>query len=189
MSSTIINGIDYGPLAALAGNWSGDKGLDIAPDDPGQAKVAYFETIMFEAIGDIGNAKKQRLAVLRYHQVVSRKSDSEVFHNETGYWSWDADSKTVMHSLTIPRGLALLAGGQWQDNGSDSVVIDVQAAANDPDWGITQSPFMRENAKTTGFMQHIEINGDTLNYSETTKLDIYGRKFDHIDANTLTRDY
>ncbi len=95
MSSTIIDGVNYGPLAALVGNWSGDKGLDIAPDDPGKAEEPYYETIMFEAIGNVGNAKKQTLAVLRYHQVVSRKSDAAVFHNETGYWSWDADSNTV----------------------------------------------------------------------------------------------
>jgi hypothetical protein len=28
---TIIDGINYGPLAALIGSWEGDKGIDRAP--------------------------------------------------------------------------------------------------------------------------------------------------------------
>ena len=142
--ANIIDGVDYGPLAALVGNWSGDKGMDIAPEPDGKEETPYFETILFEAIGDVTNAELQTLSVLRYHQVVSRKSDKQVFHNETGYWMWDAKTGVVMQSLAIPRGVCLLAGGKAQP---DQTKLEVNAALNSEEWGILQSPFMKDKAK------------------------------------------
>ena len=55
------------------------------------------------------------------------------------------------------------------------------------DWGIAQSPFMRDNARTTEFRHKITVDGDKLVYSETTMLEIYGRTFEHTDDNTLIR--
>ena len=57
--------IDYGPLAALVGTWTGDKGTDIAPDADGPEENPYYEIIVFEAIGDVTNAGEQTLAALR----------------------------------------------------------------------------------------------------------------------------
>jgi len=184
MTDTMIDGVDYGPLAQLAGTWKGDKGLDVAPLPDGDTAIPFHETILFEAIGDVTNAQRQTLSVLRYHQIVVRKEDEQVFHNETGYYSWDPASNTVCQSLTIPRGLALLAGGECS---KDTTQIEVRAKLGDPDWGITQSPFMRDNAKTVGFHHLLEVSGDELRYEETTFLEIYGRSFDHTDANTLQR--
>lgn len=184
--STFIDGVDYGPLACLVGNWSGDKGVDKAPEPDGEEKNLYYETLMFEAIGDVTNAEKQVLAVLRYHQVVSRKSNDEVFHNETGYWSWDAATDVLTHSLTIPRGVCVLAGGRATTTDA-GICLKVTAKADDPDWGIVQSPFMRDNAKTTEFRHSITVDGDKMVYEETTVLDIYGRVYDHTDRNRLQR--
>ncbi len=184
--ATYINGIDYGPLASLVGNWTGDKGVDKAPEPDGEEKNLYYESLIFEAIGDVTNAEKQTLAVLRYHQVVSRKSNDKVFHNETGYWSWDSATGVISHSLTIPRGVCVLAGGQASATDS-GFLIDVAAKIDDPDWGIIQSPFMRDNAKTTEFRHRITIEGDKLVYEETTVVDIYGKTFNHTDRNRLQR--
>lgn len=185
---TVIDGIDYGLLAYLIGTWKGDKGMDVAPETDGKEENPYYETILFEAIGNVENAKKQVLAALRYHQIVSRKSNQKVFHNETGYWMWDAESGIVMQSLTIPRGVCVLAGGKVRGGaGSGPIVLEVQAALGSKDWGIIQSPFMREKARTTGFTHKISVEGDRLFYSETTMLEIYGRTFEHTDQNTLTR--
>ena len=41
------------------------------------------------------NAETQTLGAIRYHQVVTRKLDGQVSHNETGYYSWDPATKTV----------------------------------------------------------------------------------------------
>lgn len=182
------NAVDYGPLAALIGTWEGGEGMDVSPEPDGEECDPYFETLMFEAIGDVTNAGEQTLGVLRYHQVVSRKSDGEVFHNETGYWSWDGATKTLSHSLTIPRGMAVLAGGTWQGRaGDERTIIEVEASLDHPNWTIVQSPFLAEKAKTTGFKHTITVEGDRLEYSETTVLEIYGKRFDHTDGNVLKR--
>lgn len=178
--------IDYGPLTGLIGTWKGDKGVDKAPEPAGEEKSLYYETLLFEDIGDVCNADQQSLAVLRYHQVVSRKSNDEVFHNETGYWSWDSKTDIITHSLTIPRGVCVLAGGTAKTKDSE-IEIEVAATLGDPDWGIIQSPFMRDNASTTGFHHKISISGNNLSYVETITLDIYGRTFEHSDRNRLQR--
>lgn len=181
--------VDYGPLAGLIGVWVGDKGLDISPEPDGKEENPFYETIMFEAIGDVTNAESQVLAAVRYHQVVSRKSNDKVFHNETGYWMWDAQAGIVMHNLTIPRSVCVLAGGSYaKSSGSGGAVnLEVAAKLGDPDWGILQSPFMRDNAQTTEFRQKVTVSGNTLSYFETTYLEIYGKSFEHTDQNELTR--
>lgn len=179
--------VDYGPLAGLIGLWQGDRGVDVSPEPDGDEETPYFETITYTAIGDVTNAGTQTLAALHYRQIVSRKSDAEVFHDETGYWMWDAAATTIMHSLVIPRAVCVLAGGTYMnDKSSDgTVTIEVSASLDNPDWTILQSPFMRENAKTTKFMQRLEMKADQLAFSETTSLEIYGKKFEHTDRNDL----
>lgn len=175
--------IDYGPLAGLAGTWKGDKGMDVSPEPDGKEESPYYETIIFENAGDVDNAERQKLAVVFYHQVVSRKSNDKIFHNQSGFWLWDAEQKVVMQTLTIPRGVSLVAGGRCDDPTSGTVEVK----AGDADWPIAQSPFMRDNAKTVEFSHKISLAGETMTYSETTVLDIYGKRFDHTDGNTLTR--
>ncbi len=188
-NGNIIDGLNYGPLASLVGTWEGDKGMDVAPEPDGKEENPFYESIFFEAIGDVTNAEKQTLSVLRYHQVVKRKSDDQVFHNETGYWMWDPATGVIMHSLTIPRGVCVLAGGKVDEGSYEygNVVLEVNAKLGDKDWGIIQSPFMSQNASTTAFTHKITVKGDELSYAETTYLDIYGKSFDHTDANQLTR--
>lgn len=182
------NGIDYGPLHALIGTWIGDRGMDIAPEPDGTEENPFYETIVFTPVGDVTNAERQTLSAVHYRQVVKRKSNDEVFHDQTGYWSWDADSGTLSNAFTIPRGVAVLAGGKAQDRGSESkTVIEVEARADDNTWGVVQSPFMLENARTIKFRLSLNVDGDALTYAQTTTLDIYGRLFEHTDENTLTR--
>ncbi len=187
--STEATGIDFGPLAGLIGTWKGDKGKDVAPEPDGTEENPYYETLIFEPVGDVTNAERQTLVVVRYLQVVCRKSDDKVFHNELGYWMWDAETQTVMHSLAIPRAVCVLAGGKATaaDASAGAVTLEVAARQDDPDWGIIQSPFMRDQARTVEFRHKIQLEGDRLSYAETTVLDIYGKTFDHTDENELTR--
>lgn len=181
------NGVDYGPLETLIGTWEGEKGTDIAPEPDGTEKNLYYETIVFEPAGDLQNAESQTLACVRYHQEVRRKENDEVFHDETGYWMWDAREQVIMHSLTIPRAVCVLAGAKYVANKDQrAVTLNVSAKLDDPDWGILQSPFMRDNARTVGFDHKIVIDGNRLSYAETTWLEIYGRSFEHTDENVLT---
>ncbi len=187
---TIIDGINYGPLAALVGTWEGDKGVDRAPERDGEERNPYYETIVFEAAGDVTNAEQQTLSVVRYHQVVSRKSNNKVFHDQVGYWLWDPADNTIVETFTIPRGVAVVAGGTLAPaaDPAQELVFEVAADASSPQFGIVQAPFMFKQAKTTAFTHTMTVAGDEMRYSESTILDIYGKKsYDHKDVNTLRR--
>ena len=173
--------MDYGPLQGLIGTWEGNSGMDVAPEPDGPEHSPYYETILFEPCGDVTNAEAQTLFVLRYHQVVSRQSTGEVFHNESGYLSWEPATGQVVQSLTIPRGVALVATGTASTDEDGWTHIEVKAEQ------IAQTTFMARNATTTGFEHQISVRGDELKYSETTHLEIYGDAFAHTDANSLTR--
>ena len=108
---TVIDGVDYGPLAVLVGTWKGDKGVDVAPEPDGDERNPFYETIVFEAAGDVTNAEEQTLAIVRYHQVVTRKSNDEVFHDQIGYWLWDASNNGIVETFVIPRGVGVAAEG------------------------------------------------------------------------------
>lgn len=180
------NDTDYGPLAGLLGKWRGDKGMDVAPEPDGPDNNPYYETLTFEAAGDVDNAGEQFLSIVHYKQVVQRKSNDEVFHHELGYWLWDAKTDSLMHSFTIPRGVALVAGGKATGSG-DKLILEVAAGEAAPQWPIAQSPFMMDKARTLSFEQSVEIKGDILSYQETTLVDIYGKRFEHTDRNDLKR--
>ncbi len=186
---TTIDGINYGPLAALVGTWKGDKGVDIAPEPDGDERNPFYETIVFEAAGDVTNAEKQVLSIVRYHQVVTRKSNDEVFHDQVGYWLWDPADDTIVESFTIPRGVAVVAGGKaGQPAAGDKVVLDVAAKEGDSEFGISQAAFMFQQARTTGFTHTLSVDGDEMEYTQSTILDIYDKSsYDHKDVSTLTR--
>jgi len=180
--------VDYGPLALLMGVWKGDRGMDIAPEPDGVEKSPYFETITFAAAGDVTNAEEQLLAVVRYHQVVSRKSNNEVFHDQVGYWLWDAATGVVMQTLTIPRGVCVTATGKATPAGQGGWRLQVAASKNDSCATIAESPFMATKAGTVSYVCEFVIEGDNLAYNETTLVDIYGKKaFEHTDRNKLVR--
>lgn len=178
--------VDFGPLNHLVGTWTGNKGSDVSPTLEGSEETPYFETIVVEEVGDVTNAGKQTLVVVKYHQQVSIKSSGEVFHDEIGYWYWDSATNVLAQSLTIPRAVAVLAGGEVTEN-NGSTQFSVKATYGDDDWGIVQSPFMRDNARTVEFRHNVEVKGNTMTYSETMVLDIYGKTFNHTDGNTLTK--
>ena len=46
MAETVIDGVDYGPLAALIGVWKGDKGVDRAPEPDGDEMSDSESTIL-----------------------------------------------------------------------------------------------------------------------------------------------
>jgi hypothetical protein len=187
---TIIDGINYGPLAALIGVWEGDQGVDRAPEPDGEERNPYYETIVYEAAGDVTNAEKQTLSVVRYHQVVSHKSNNKVFHDQVGYWLWDPADDTIVETFTIPRSVAVVAGGTLAPaaDPAQELVFEVAADASSPQFGIVQAPFMFKQAKTTAFTHTLTVKGDEMRYSESTMLDIYGKKsYDHKDVNTLRR--
>jgi len=185
--TNMIDGIDYGPLAQLVGRWVGDKGLDVAPDADAKPDQTHFtDELSFEAAGSAENAEEQELVSVRYHHVV-RKSDSGlVFHEQVGHWIFEPATGLLMHSLSIPRAVCVLAGGGVVEQDGETI-FDVKAQSGSETFGIVQSPFMLEKAKTKAFHMRMSVKGNQLSYSEVMSLHIYGKDFEHTDASILTR--
>ncbi len=178
-------GLDYGPLSGLVGRWQGSEGTDVAPEPEGDEESAYYETLLFEAAGDVDNADTQELSIVRYHQVVSRKRNDKVFHNESGYLTWEPAASALSLSFTIPRMVAVLAHGEvaYED---DEIILRFQSVAG-TQWGMIESPFMCAHAHTRQFQREIRLRENSLTYQQTTEIEIYGRVVQHTDRNTLQR--
>ncbi len=184
--------VDFGPLANLIGVWKGDKGVDLAPDSEiGTEKNPFYEEITCEGLGTyVTNGEEQNIAAIFYHQHVFRKSNDEEFHNQCGYFMWDAANKVIMHSLSIPRAMNLVAGATYngETDKDGNVVFELKAGIDNPDWQISQSPYLQEKAKTTEFTYKATLGKDTFSYSELTLINIYGeRDFRHVDTSKLTK--
>ena len=183
----MIDGIDYGPLGALIGQWIGTRGVDVAPDSDAQPdRTKFVDELRFVPSGPAENAEEQELVSVRYHHVVRKTENGKIFHDQIGHWIYEPGTGLIMHSLTIPRAVALLAGGQLVESES-GWTANVRATAGDDTFGIVQSPFMNEKAKTKAFEMSLTVEGDVLTYEETTYLHIYGSDFDHKDTSTLRK--
>jgi hypothetical protein len=171
--------------------WEGEKGTDLAPSDkPATDRQAvtskYKERMVFEATGRVDN-HQQNLYGLRYSTRAWRIGSPDPFHEELGYWMWDAASKLVIRCFMPPRGLTVLAGGQAEP-GARSFALE--ATAGSETFGICSSPFLAEEFKTVRYTLSVNfLDDDTLHYDEHTYLRLKGRDqlFDHRDENTLFR--
>lgn len=184
---TIINGVDYGPLAQLLGRWAGDKGLDNAPDINAESdKTAYTDELTFTVAGPAENGEEQNLVAIKYRHVVRKNENGKTFHDQIGHWIYEPKTKSIMHSLTIPRGVCILAGGTVLESNGETV-FEVSAKSDSDTFGIIQSPFMKDNAKTKAFEMTLKVKGDELSYVEIMSLFIYGKDFEHSDRSELKR--
>lgn len=176
-----------GPLASLAGVWEGDKGADLAPsDDRGAERNAFRERLTFEPFGPVNN-HEQTLYGLRYSTVAWRLGEDEPFHEETGYWLWDAAGKQVLRCFIVPRGVTVLAGGTVEP---DAKVFEIAAEAGSDTYGICSNLFLDREFKTVRYELTITVHSrDRFSYAEDTQLRIKGQEelFHHTDANSLTR--
>ena len=91
-----------------------------------------------------------------------------------------------MKSFSIPRGVAVVAGGEILQTNSH-LVFSVKAGKNESDWPIIESPFMAGQASTQEYQFVMTLEGDSLSYSQKMQLAIYGKEFLHKDNNHLLR--
>ena len=177
-----------GPLATLVGTWEGGAGTDVAPAEPNQKETAtspYRERMTFEPIGLVDN-HEQTLCGLRYLTVAWRIGQADAFHQDTGYWLWDAKNEQVMRCFVVPRGVTVLAGGKAAANASE---FDLVAERGAPVFGVSSGPFLDKQFRTVRFTMKVRILGpDKFSYEEDTELEIPGQpNFHHTDGNTLQR--
>lgn len=176
-----------GPLAALAGIWEGDNGIDVAPgDDRGTLTTPYRERAVFAPMGPVDN-HEQILFGLRYSTTAWRLGEVDPFHEELGYWLWDAARGEVMRCFMVPRGVTVLAGGRAQ--ATDRRLI-LAADLGSATFGIASNPFLDIEFKTVRYELELEIeSAGRFRYAEDTQLRMKGRPaiFHHRDSNRLTR--
>ncbi len=176
-----------GPLAPLAGVWEGDQGVDIAPARPGVRETRYRERISFEPFGPVTNGPRQTLFGLRYAATAWPIDESEPFHEETGYWLWDAERNLVMRCFMVPRGVTVLAGGEATANATE---WRMHAQAGDTVFGILSNPFLDQAFRTLRYDVHVRLEPDgRFSYEENTQLRMPDQTdvFHHRDSNTLRR--
>lgn len=177
---------NLGPLAALAGIWEGQRGLDVKPKAEGPKKQAYTERIELQPIDPQTNGP-QLLYGLRYHTHVTKPEQVKTYHEQVGYWLWEPATGTILHTLTIPRGMVVMAQGQAA---ADAKSFELVATHLAPHFGIRSTPFLDHAFKTVEFRIQVTLHEDgTWGYEEDTVLQIQGRDalFHHTDRNLLKR--
>jgi hypothetical protein len=175
-----------GPLAALAGVWEGDEGDDFSPSaERGEMTTPYRERMVFEPLGSVDN-HEQVLQGLRYSTTAWRIGEQDPFHEELGYWLWDAGAGQVMRCFMVPRGVTILAGGTVA---ADDASFELAADVGSETFGICSNPFLDREFKTVRYELKISVNAGVLAYEEDTQLQMAGRTelFHHRDSNRLTK--
>jgi len=187
---------NLGPLRPMAGTWESVRGIDDHPTGPGSdmdgtvidggLRNDFVERYELQPIDPQTNGP-QLLYGLRYHVHIVKPGEVETFHDQVGYWLWEAATSTVTHSLAIPRAQVVLASGTAAP---DATEFEVTAAVGSETYGILSSAFLDAAFRTLSFRIHVTINGDgTWSYLEDTVMKLPDRDelFHHIDRNTLTR--
>ena len=177
---------NLGPLRAMAGVWQGQRGLDVKPKVDGPRKQAFVERMELQPIDPQTNGP-QLLYGLRYHTHITKPEQAKTYHEQVGYWLWEPATGTVIHTLTIPRGMVLMASGKAK---ADDTSFELTANHADPSFGIRSAPYLDYAFKTNEFRIKVNINHDgTWTYEEDTVLLIRGKEepFHHTDRNTLIK--
>jgi len=184
MSDEIIKNL--GPLAALAGTWQGDRGIDISRIKSKETKTKFREKIVFEPLGPVNNGP-QKLYGLRYSMTAWRLGEDDGFHEELGYWLWDAENKQVLRCFMVPRGVVINAGG---DAEADSKSFHLEAEVGSETYGILSNKYLDETYKTKKYVLDVTVHDDgKFSYKEDTQLwiPINEAIFHHTDENTLEK--
>ena len=177
---------NLGPLRGMAGIWQGQRGTDVKPKVEGARTQVYVERIELQPIDPVTNGP-QLLYGLRYHTHVVKPDQVKTYHEQVGYWLWEPATNTVTHTLTIPRGQMVMAGGKAA---ADAKEFELVATLGSQHFGICSVPFLDYAFKTVEFRIKVTINTDgTWSYDEDTVLMIRGKSdpFHHTDRNTLTK--
>lgn len=179
---------EWGPLAALAGDWEGEGGLDSAFSHSQEKVVAtpYLEKLTLKPFGPVDNGA-QALYGLDYKTAMWRGDEENPFHTEVGYWLWDAATGEVVRGFVVPRGITVLAGGLTS---ADAKSFTLSARAGDPQYAIGENKYLAANASTLSYDVTITINDDgTWGYDEATMLKMkeFDEPFGHTDRNTLRK--
>ena len=176
---------NLGPLRAMAGVWTGERGSDEHPIAGGTEHAEFVERIELQPIDPQTNGP-QLFYGLRYHVHVVRPGGKETFHDQVGYWLWEPATHTVIQTLAIPRAQIAMASGTCSP---DATRFELRAERGSTSSGICSGPFLERAFRTDAYRIEITIQPDgRWSYDEDTVLVMPGREpYHHRDRNTLTR--
>lgn len=181
------NILNFGPLARLAGVWEGDAGIDVAPSpERGLMETPFRERAVFEPMGPVDN-HEQQLYALRYSTTAFRIGEADPFHEEVGYWLWDAVQTQVLRCFVVPRGVTILAGGSA--NASDAK-FSLAADVGSDTYSIASNRFLDTEFKTIRYELDVSLEEEgVFEYQEDNQIQLKGRSeiFHHRDSNRLSR--
>ncbi len=188
---TLVQGPQrLGPLTPLVGEWEGDVGVDLSyhNKDDETTETGYFERAWFKPIPVVENGQ-QTMEGLTYSMTAWRHGEEAMdpFHDETGYLLWDKANGQVIRCFAVPRGLAILAGG---DAGPRDRSLTFVATPGAEGYGLSQNRYLLQRARAMAFESTFTFNDDgTFSYTSdlVLKLAATGAEMHHTDRNTLHR--
>ncbi len=177
---------NLGPLRRLAGIWEGQRGVDINPKADGPETREYTERIELQPIDPQANGP-QLFYGLRYHLHVNTREEDISFHDQVGYWLYEAATGLILQTLAIPRGQIAIAAGHAEPNARRLVV---KAARGQTEYGICSTSFLDLAFRTDSYELTIDFHDDgSWSYVSDTMLMVKGRDtlFQHRDRNRLVK--
>lgn len=182
---------EWGPLAALAGTWEGNDGLDVSYHNVkgAIAETGYLEKVDLKPFGPVENGR-QSLYGLDYRMAAWRhgEEDQNPFHTEVGYWLWDGADGQVMRCFMVPRGAVMIAGASC---GADDRAFTLKADPGVATYGILENVYLAAHASTRHYECSISVADDgTWSYESTTVVRLEtlgGEEMKHTDRNVLRK--
>lgn len=177
---------NLGPLRRLAGRWEARTGVDLNPKAEGPERRVFIERIDLEPIDPQANGP-QLFYGLRYHIHITTEQEDITFHDQVGYWLWEAATGLVLQTVAIPRGQVAIASGQATPD-ADHLVLTAERGQTE--YGICSTAFLEYAFRTDSYRIEVTFNPDgSWSYITDTMLTVHGASapFAHRDQNTLTK--
>lgn len=179
-----------GSLTPLVGEWEGDVGVDLSyhNKDDDTTETGYFERAWFKPVPIVENGQ-QSMQGLNYEMTAWRHGEEAMdpFHDEVGYLLWDQANGQVMRCFAVPRGPAILAGG---DAGPRDKTLTFTATPGADAYGPSQNKYLLQRARVMTF-ESVFTFLDEGTFSYTSDLGMHlaatGEHMHHTDRNTLHR--
>ncbi|HEY0598038.1 FABP family protein [Sphingopyxis sp.] len=177
---------NLGPLLRLAGVWEGERGVDVNPKGDGPETRKYYERIEMQPIDPQANGP-QLFYGLRYHVHINTREEDITFHDQVGYWLYEAATGLILQTLAIPRGQIAIAAGHAKAGDKRLVV---KAERGQTEYGICSTTFLDLAFRTDSYELTVDFHDDgSWSYVSDTMLMVKGRDelFRHRDHNRLTK--
>lgn len=159
--------INCGPIEPLLGEWGGTQGIARIGNE-----VIEFDERMIVFNNGITVTGEQSLVTCPYNRYATTK-DGKPYHQESGYFLWDADRDIVYRQATVPRGFQYI-GQAYED-------LDFLAIQGE----IGQSMWLSENFKLERHQICITPIKNGFSYAEVMSIIEGEAKARHSMSNTL----